>query len=182
MNPIQPDNELKEENIPDLIADLEHENGLVRQHKRLMLIHRSPESIPALVEALKSNNATVRWEAVRALSDIHDPQTAAAITDMLMDDDAGVRWSAMEGLIRMERACLRPVLERFLKDFDSPWIREGVHHILHVLKDRHLLNVSEIDLFHKLDHQDFPGFDTGWDVEQAKAAEKAIEMLNQEEK
>lgn len=182
MDPIQLDNEIEEEVIPSLIADLGHENGLARQYKRLMLIHHSPESIPALVEALKSKNATVRWEAVRALSDIHDPQTASVLTDMLMDDDIGVRWSAMEGLIRMERACLRPVIECFLKDFDSPWIHEGVHHILHVLKDQRLLNASEINLFHKLDHPDFPGFDTGWDGEQVKAAEKALEMLNQEEK
>jgi HEAT repeat protein len=166
--------------IPDLIAELGNKDFLKRQHARLLLVHYEPESIPALLEALKSPDVQVRWEVVRTLGDIHDPETAPALTEMLMDEDTGVRWAAMESLINMGREALRPILEEFVKDFESPWLREGVHHILHVLKDRHELNQQEIVLFEKLDEQCIPGFESGWTSAQAWAAEKALEALDKE--
>jgi hypothetical protein len=122
----------------------------------------------------------VRWEVVSTLGDIRDPETASALTEMLMDEDTGVRWAAMESLINMGRNALRPILEEFVKDFESQWLREGVHHILHVLKDRHELNEKEIELFEKLDEQCIPGFESGWNSAQAWAAEKALEALDKE--
>jgi HEAT repeat protein len=146
----------------------------------LLLVHHDPESIPALLDALKSTDVQIRWEAISALGDIHDPETAPALTDMLMDENTGVRWAAMESLINIGRKALRPVLEKFIRDFESLWLREGVHHILHVLKDRHELNEQEIALFEKLDEQCIPGFESSWTSQQAWAAEKALEALDRE--
>ena len=169
-----------EQKIPELIAELDDSNFLKRQRARLLLVHREPESIPALLEALNNPDARTRWEAVSALGEICAPQTASALTDMLMDEDTAVRWAAMESLIRMGRDSLHPILEKFIKDFASLWLREGVHHILRVLKDRHELNEQEITLFEKLDKQWIPGFESGWTSEQAWAAEKALEALDRE--
>jgi HEAT repeat protein len=166
--------------IPDLIAELGNNDFLKRQHARLLLIHHEPESIPALLDALENPKAQIRWEAASALGDIRDPETAPALTEMLMDEDTGVRWAAMESLINMGKKALRPILEKFIKDFESLWLREGVHHILHVLKDRHELNEQEIALFEKLDEQCIPGFESGWTSQQAWAAEKALEALDKE--
>jgi len=166
--------------ILDLIAELGNNDFLKRQHARLLLVHREPESIPALLDALKSPDEQIRWEAVNALGKIRDPETAPALTNMLMDEDTGVRWAAMESLINIGRPALRPILEKFIKDFESLWLREGVHHILHVLKDRHELNEQEITLFEKLDQQCIPGFESGWTSQQAWAAEKALEVLDRE--
>jgi HEAT repeat protein len=170
----------QEYQLPDLIKDLGNNDGLVRQRARLQLEHMGQESIPALLEALQSQNVHVRWEAVRALGELRDPKTAAALTDMLMDEDTGVRWSAMEGLSRMGRDCLRPLLESFIKNFDSLWLRAGIHHILRVLKDRNELNDRENILFEELDKQAIPGFESGWTSQQAWAAEKALEVLDQQ--
>jgi len=166
--------------IPDLITELGNNDILKRQHARLLLVHRKPGSIPALLDALKSPDVQMRWETVSALGDIRDPETAPALTEMLMDEDTGVRWAAMESLLNMGRKALRPILEKFIKDFESLWLREGVHHILHVLKDRHELNEQEIALFKKLDEQCIPGFETSWTSQQAWAAEKALEALDRE--
>jgi HEAT repeat protein len=166
--------------IPDLIAELGNNDFLKRQHARLLLVHREPESIPALVDALKSHDAQIRLEAVSALGKIRDPKTASPLTDMLMDEETGVRWAAMESLINIGREALRPLLEKFIKDFESLWLREGVHHILHVFKDRHELHEQEIALFEKLDEQCIPGFESGWTSQQAWAAEKALEALDKE--
>jgi hypothetical protein len=97
-----------------------------------------------------------------------------------MDEETGVRWAAMESLIRMGRDSLRPLLDSFIKNFDSPWMREGLRHILRVLNDRHLLRNREIILFEELEKQAIPGFEPGWNSQQAWAAEKALEVLDRD--
>jgi len=169
-----------ESSISELIADLANEKYLTRQRARLLLENREPDSIPALLDALNSPNSNTRWEAVQALGEINDPETAPALTEMLMDEDIGVRWAAMESLIRIGRDALQPLLEKFIKDFGSLWMREGTHHILHVLKDRHVLNQYELRLFEALDKQAIPGFESNWTSKQAWAAEKALEVLDRQ--
>ena len=174
-------NPASEQNIQELIANLGEKDFLKRQRARLLLVDRADESVPALQEALKSQDTQTRWQAVHALGEIDAPEIIPALTDMLLDKDTGVRWAAMESLIRKGRSALRPLLEKFIKDFDSIWLREGTHHILHVFKDRHQLNQFEITLFEKLGEQSFPGFESGWTSEQAWAAEKALEVLDRQE-
>lgn len=170
----------QERQIPELITDLGDTDGWVRRRARLQLEHMGQESIPALLGALQSQNVHVRWEAVRALGELRDPKTAAALVNMLMDDDTGVRWAAMESLTHMGRDSLHPLLEKFVVNFDSPWLREGLHHILRVLKDRHALNDRENILFEELEKQTIPGFESSWTSQQAWAAEKALEVLDQQ--
>ena len=163
--------------IPPLIADLGNENGLVRQRARLHLVHIGRAGIPLLLEALKSPSVRIRWETVKVLGDLRVAETAAPLTDMLLDDNTGIRWSAMEGLIHLGRTSLRPLLELFTKNFNSPIVREGLHHILHIFKDRHMLNKQETILFEKLNRMGVSGFQTSWNSEAAWAAEKALEVL-----
>ena len=85
-----------------------------------------------------------------------------------------------EALIRMERAVLRPLLGTFIKNFDSLWMREGGRHILRVLNDRHKLNDREIILLEELKKQAIPGFESGWNSQQAWAAEKVLEVLDRD--
>ena len=169
-----------EQKTPDSRIEPGEEDYLKSLRTRQLLARHKQDSLPALLEGLKSQDLHTRSEAVRVLGEIRDPETAPALTDMLLDQDAGVRWVAMESLIQIGRASLRPLLERFIKDFDSLRMREGLHHILRVLKERHELNDAEITLFKKLDKQVVPGFESGWTSEQAWAAEKALEVLDQE--
>jgi len=174
-------NSKTELNISELIDNLGEENYLKRQHARLLLVHHGDESIPALLEALQSPKVNTRLEAVKTLGEIRNSETISALIEKLMDEDTGVRWAAMESLIRNGRNTLRPLLEKFIKDFDSLWLRESTHHILRVLKDRHELSQYEITLFEKLDAQPIPGFEAGWTSDQAWAAEKALEVLDRQE-
>ena len=145
-----------------------------------MLVHRGEASIPALLETLKSPNAQKRWEVVRALGDIQTPAAPPAPCNTLLDKEFSVRWAATEGLVKSGRESLRPMLELFLKEFDSVWLREGVHHVLRVLKDRHQLRPPEIKLFEALDQHNIFGFEVGWTSEAGWAAEKALEALNRD--
>jgi hypothetical protein len=165
-----------------LITSLSDENGLVRQRARLNLVHIGKAGIPALIEALKSQNVHTRWEAVKILGELRATETAAPLANLLLDYDTGIRWSAMESLIYLGRVSLRPLLELFTKNFDSPLMREGLHHILHVFKDRYLLTEQEIVLFEKLHDQRISGFLTSWNSEAAWTAEKVLEALDKETK
>ena len=176
---IQNISSLKEQ-IPNLITDLDNENGLIRQRARLQLEHIGPESIPALLDALQSPSAQVRREAVRVLGELRTSEASPTLAEMLMDEDIGVRWAVMESLIRLGRDTLRPLLDTFIQNFDSIWMREGVRHILRVLNDRNQLKDREIILFEELNKQAIPGFEAGWNSQQAWAAERALEVLDQD--
>jgi HEAT repeat protein len=164
-----------------LISQMGDENGLVRQRARLMLVHLGKDSLPYLRDALHSKNANIRLEAVKALSEFHEPDVLLDLTAMLMDDDVGVRWTSAENLIKQGRDSLRPLLQSFIHNFDLSWMREGLHHILHVFKDRKLLNDEELVLFEKLDKHAIAGLTAGWTGDAAWAAEKALEVLDREE-
>lgn len=173
-----------EQDISELIDQLGDRNTLTRQRARLALVHMRQAALPALLETLDNANAQKRWEAARALgdlNDLHDSQIAAALSSKLVDEDVSVRWVAMESLIRQGRVMvMRPMLGAFVKNFDSTWMREGVHHVLHVFKDRDLLNPLEIKLFGLLDQQEVPGLESRWNGQAAWAAEKALEALDRE--
>ena len=168
-----------EKELSVLVQDLGDENGLVRQRARLNLAHIGRASIPALLEALESPNLQTRWEAIKVLGELHAEAAAAPLANLLLDDDIGIRWSAMERLVRIGRTAMHPLLEVFVKNFDSPLMREGLHHILHVFKDQYMLTEQEIILFEKLDNEAMSGFQLGWNSEEAWAAEKALEALDQ---
>lgn len=167
-----------EDQFESLISQMGDENGLVRQRARLMLVHLGKDSIPYLRDALHSQNTHVRWEAVNALGEFNEPDVLEDLTAMLMDEDVGVRWTTAENLIQQGRDAMCPLLLSFIHNFDSPWMREGLHHILHVFKDHKLLYAEELTLFEKLDKHAIPGFTGGWNSEAAWAAEKALEALD----
>jgi len=166
----------------ELLANLGDKNVLTRQHARLILVHQGEENIPAFIRALNSPNNYTRLEATRALGDLHTQDAALALSKTLMDEDFSIRWAAMESLLKFGRIGLKPLLEIFAKRFDTIWMREGVHHVLRVMKDRHDLNDTELHLFEVLDKQARTNFNTGWTGEEAWATEKALEVLDQTEK
>ena len=170
-----------DEQFTSLISQMGDENGLVRQRARLTLVRLGKDSLPYLRDALHRQNVYIRGEAVKALGEFNEPDILPDLTAMLMDDEVGVRWTAAESLIKQDRAALRPLLQSFIHNFDSPWMREGLHHILHVLKDRNLLNIKELVLFENLDKHAIPGLTAGWTGDAAWAAEKALEILDRGE-
>jgi HEAT repeat protein len=83
------------------------------------------------MRALSDNRHWVRWEASKALSQIGNQRSIQALLEALSDREFDVRWLAAEGLIRIGRKSLVPVLEALVEHYDSHWVREGIHHVLH---------------------------------------------------
>jgi HEAT repeat protein len=119
--------------IGALIAALADDDGLVRQHARESLVNMREPSVAPLMEALTDPNDQVRWEAAKALSKIGSPAAAPALVNALEDKKGGIRWLAAEGLIVLERQGLPPLLQVLVERSGSQWLREGAHHVLHVL-------------------------------------------------
>lgn len=158
--------------IDSLIADLHHDDGLIRQRARLGLIDIGHEAVTALIDVVQHEEGPARWEAIEALSRLVAPNAVPALIEALMDEDTGIRWAASNALITQDRAALKPLFEALIqgRTFGSAPFREGAHHILHVLKDRHRLLPKEIKVLEALEGIE-PEAKVPW------AAEAALEQL-----
>jgi hypothetical protein len=65
------------------------------------------------------------------LSQIGNNKAIKALLEALSDEKFEVRWLAAEGLIRIGRKAIVPLLETLVNHSDSYWLREGIHHVLH---------------------------------------------------
>lgn len=159
-------------NIDSLISELSNEDGFKRQRARLRLVQIGDAAVPALIDVVRSQKGQARWEAIESLSRMNAPSAAPALVEALRDDDIGIRWAASNALIAQNRAALYPLLEGLVKKsgFGSVRFRQVAHHVLHVLKDRHLLLPKEIKVFEALEGI-APAAEVPW------AAEAALEDL-----
>lgn len=158
--------------IDSLIKDLHSEDGLERQRARYGLINIGPEAVPSLIDVVDNEEGQARWEAIETLSRMNAPTAVPVLIEALVDEDTGIRWASMNALIAQDRATLRPLFEALVKasGFGSVRFRQGAHHILHVLKDRHRLLRKEIKVFEALEGIE-PEAKAPW------AAEAALEDL-----
>ena len=115
------------------ISELASKSSFVRVDARDYLVSMKDQAVPHLIDALKSDNQWVRWEAAKALSKIGDPAASQALIEALEDKMFDVRWIAAEGIISIGRKSLIPLLAALAKKGDSLWLREGAHHVIHDL-------------------------------------------------
>jgi HEAT repeat protein len=121
--------------IKSLITDLGSEDGISRVRARKSLVDIGHAAVGPLAEAMASNREWLRWEAAKALAQIGDPLATQALIKALQDKLFDVRWLAAEGLIHIGGEAVEPLLKALVEHPDSPWMREGVHHILHELPE-----------------------------------------------
>ncbi len=132
-NPIEDAGNVHNPDIDSLVAALASPDRVTRLTARETLVSLGHPAVGALISLLDDRHDHVRWEAAKSLADIGDPAAAEALVNSLEDHDAGVRWLAAEGLIRMRRACLKPLLHALTERPDSVWLRAGARHVLHGL-------------------------------------------------
>jgi HEAT repeat protein len=153
-----------------LIPKLRSENDLIRMQARETLIYIGKSTVAELVKALSNDDPQLRWEIVKVLKDIKDDQAIPALVKSLKDENASVRWTAADALVKFRRTAIPPILEALIRESSSIWLRQGAHHILHVMKDRGELVQAEEKVFEALEDVE-PMITVPW------AAEKALESL-----
>ncbi len=121
------------DDISALITNLSSDDSIIRIKARMSLVSRGREAVQYLLVALSDRDQWVRWEAVKALSQIQDPTSIEGLVNALMDKMFDVRWIAAEGLIAIGNKSLVPLLQALIDNPDSVWMREGAHHVLHDL-------------------------------------------------
>ena len=119
--------------IPELIAALASPSPVARRKAREALVALGKPAVPSLIQLLSHRKPHVRWEAAKAIGGIADPIAAFALVNALKDRDGDVRWLAAEGLATLGRDALPPLLAALIDPSNSDWLREGAHHVCHVL-------------------------------------------------
>jgi HEAT repeat protein len=119
--------------IDSLLAKLTSKDGVQRRKARTQLVDIGKPAIPHLMTVLQSSNERIRWEAAKALGEMREPSAAPALVRALEDEESAIRWLAATGLIGIGRESLRPLLEALEGHSSSVWMREGAHHVLHIL-------------------------------------------------
>lgn len=116
--------------VDALMTRLHSHDPLQRQEAHRLLVAVGEPALTALVDALADDDDRVRFEAAKALVEIHDPRAVPALIGALDDERSQVRWVAAEGLTRLGSASRGPLLRALVAHSDSLWLREGAHHIL----------------------------------------------------
>lgn len=133
------------------ITKLGSSNDSERREAGLSLVAAGTSAVPDLIQVLSNGNRPTRMQVVKIFTQICDPSTASALVYALEDQDHDIRWTAMKGLIALERDGLEALLQALTRDFDSVWLREGAHHILHELKKKEHLRQPSLQVLKALE-------------------------------
>jgi len=142
--------EQSNKSIRELIVDLGSTDGVVRQKSRQVLVYRGETAVNDLTQAFQENNEPVHFEAAKALSQIGSPKAIQIFIGALEDKDFSVRWVAAEGLIAVGAYAIKPLLQILEHRSDMILIREGVHHVIHDLVHRKLVNEKKIEILQEV--------------------------------
>ena len=135
-----------------LIEELQSSSGLRRQKARAALVENGPDSIPYLDALKDSTKHKTRWEVIKALGQIGHKDSVHTLIHALDDDKSDVRWLAAEGLVNVGRESIHLLMHALEEKYKSLHFRNGVHHVLHSIKNHEEHVVEEIkEIMHSLE-------------------------------
>jgi len=134
-----------------LIAGLDNSDGLKRESARLELEKIGKAVSPFLIKSLNDAKERVRWEIIKAMISIRDERTVPILVRTLRDGSFEIRWLAAEALIAVGRDALIPLLQELVDHSESSFLREGAHHILTSLLQKHLLDEQIVKVIDELE-------------------------------
>ncbi len=153
-----------------LTAQLQSEDGTHRQRARNDIIKIGRPAVPFLIQLLSSPSERLRWEACKALGRIVDPASSAPLVEALRDNSMEIRWLAAEDLIALGEDAIVPLLQALEIHFNSVFLLEGAHHVLHAFEKRKLLKKKTLAVLDSLRYLTPK-------IEVAVAAAQALESL-----
>ena len=77
-----------------------------------------------------SGDVLDRMEAVKIIELIANRMSIPVLIDLLDDNEFDIRWIAAEGLIKIGRRSIRPLLKSVRDRKNSIFLNEGAHHVL----------------------------------------------------
>jgi len=104
--------------MPALLGALKNSKGAFHAAKALGRMG-DRQAVPALIDALSSDNSLLRREAAQALGNLGDERAVSPLTRLLKDKDAMVRRESAIALGKLKDRRVGPELEPLLYDNDS---------------------------------------------------------------
>ncbi len=175
-NPDNPDRikEPSNKSVKQLIIELGNKDGMVRLRARQDLVHKGDSVVDDLIRAFQEMHEPRHFEAAKALSQIGSAKAIQYLIGAFDDEEFRVRWVAAEGLVAIGAKTIKPLLKILIKRSDSDWIRDGVHHVLHDLVTRNLIEKKKTEILQSvLDSYQH----LGAEIYILNAAENALDKL-----
>jgi HEAT repeat protein len=142
--------------LTKLFNELLDENDFSKKHNaRTTLVRIGKRIIPHLHKLLTSKNELLRMEAAKILELIADKRTIPKFILLLDDEEFDIRWIAGEGLIKIGRQSIIPLLKSIRDGKSSYFHNKASHHVLVSLlskDEKENLNsfLESLDDFHEL--------------------------------
>jgi HEAT repeat protein len=144
------------QHLVDLINELTDDSDFKKKHNaRNTLVKMGKTIIPELHKLLASKNVLIRKEVVKVVELIADLRSIPLLISLLDDQDFDIRWIASEGLIRIGRKSLIPLLKAISTGKNSLFLDRRAHQILNSLlnqneKEQFMALMLCLDNYHEL--------------------------------
>ena len=146
--------------IPENVAKnmhalLEEKNYKEKHRAKEALLKKGSSILPHMHNLLASGNASLRREATRMIELLADKKSILPLIQLLSDPETEIRWMAAEGLIRIGRRSIEPILKAVRDNEDAFLLDKGAHHVLVCLlhrKEKEKLKplLLSLDNYHEL--------------------------------
>ena len=147
-------------NLPDHLAglikeSLETKSLSKKLSAREILVKMGKKIIPQIHKLLSSENDSLRMEAAKIIELIADRRSIPLLIILLDDPLFDIRWLAAEGLVKIGRRSICPLLKSLRDGRSSLFFNRGTHHILLGLVDENEKNklmplLQSLDNYHEL--------------------------------
>jgi HEAT repeat protein len=127
------DNSLKD--FPDSLTflikeSLDSKNSVKKLAARSKLVRMGKAIIPQMHHLLDSKNDILRMEAAKVVELIADRRSIPFLINLLDDKLFEIRWIAAEGLIKIGRRSIMPLIKSIRDGKSSFILNKGAHHVL----------------------------------------------------
>ena len=139
------------ESLGKLIKEsFESKNYRKKIDARNTLVKKDKTIVPPMHKLLESESNLIRRKAIKIVELFADRRSIPVFINLLDDDEFEIRWIAAEGLVRIGRYSILPLLES-VRYGDSSFIHnKAVYHaLLGLLNEKEKENL--LSLFHSLD-------------------------------
>lgn len=157
--------------VPALLGALHGADEQLSSQIFSSLVKLGGLAVPALLQKSKSRTAWVRWNSIRALSEIHDLRVLPALVEALKDTDHSVAWMGAKGLVQYGKLSIQLVLEMLMSAQMTPWLAETASYVLRSYAQRNADAKPILDPV--VERMRESGFRVGTSV----AAQKALDQL-----
>ena len=114
-----------------IISEAIDESNIIRKiDARKHLVRMGKTIVPLLNKLLSSGNIVLRKEAAKIVSLIADRRSIPFLIELLNDKEFDIRWIAADGLIKIGRHSILPLLKSIRDGKSSLLLNEGAHHVL----------------------------------------------------